>query len=261
MKNKNVAAVLAFFLGAVGAHKFYLRDPGAGIFYIMLTMITASSLKFSIGMILGFIDGLRYLMMSQEEFDKKFNSRYFKSRQRNYQRKKAPKHEYYETKKTKTKSKRIVRNNPFKKSGIKKYKDYDIQEAILDFEKGIKLEPHDISLHFNMASAYSLLENKEAAYKYLAKAVELGFKDFDRINTHDDLAFLRIQDDFEDFKNSGFRNINKSQRPTQTRSSQPNEPMDDVLLSQLNRLMELRKKGVLTENEYLVERKKILIQQ
>jgi len=36
--------------------------------------------------------------------------------------------------------------------------------------------------------------------------------------------------------------------------------MNDVLLSQLNRLMELRKKGVLTENEYLVERKKILVQ-
>ncbi len=264
MKNKNVAAVLAFFLGMFGVHKFYLRDPGAGMFYIMLTMMTGA-LKFPIGAILGFIDGLRYLMMSSAEFDKKFNSKYFKSRQRKYQRKKSPQHEYYETKKTKTKSKRTVRNNPFKKSGIKKYKDYDIQEAILDFEKGIKLEPHDISLHFNMASAYSLLENKEAAYKYLAKAVELGFKDFDKINTHDDLAFLRIQDDFESFKNSGFKNTNTSQRPKTTRSSQANtqtkEPMDDVLLSQLNRLMELRKKGVLTENEYLVERKKILIQQ
>ena len=99
----------------------------------------------------------------------------------------------------------------------------------------------------------------------MAKAVELGFKDFDKINTHDDLAFLRIQDDFESLKNSGFKNTNTSQRPKTTRSSQANtqtkEPMDDVLLSQLNRLMELRKKGVLTENEYLVERKKILIQQ
>ena len=78
MKNKFVAAVLAFFLGLFGAHKFYLRDPGAGIFYIMLTMMT-SVLKFPIGAILGFIDGLRYLMMSQAEFDKKFNSKYFLS--------------------------------------------------------------------------------------------------------------------------------------------------------------------------------------
>lgn len=263
MKNKFVAAVLAFFLGLFGAHKFYLRDPGAGIFYIMLTMMT-SVLKFPIGAILGFIDGLRYLMMSQAEFDKKFNSKYFKSRQRKYQRKKTPKHEYYETKKPKSRAKRSVRNNPFKKSGIKKYKDYDIQEAILDFEKGIKLEPHDISLHFNMASAYSLLENKEAAYKYLARAVELGFADFNKIDTHDDLAFLRIQEDFEAFKNSGFKNANATQRNQATQSrttTSAKEPVDDVLLSQLNRLMELRKKGVLTENEYLVERKKILVQQ
>jgi TM2 domain-containing membrane protein YozV len=263
MKNKFAAAVLAIFFGVFGAHKFYLRDPGAGIFYIMLTMMT-SVLKFPLGAILGFIDGLRYLMMSQKEFDKKFNSKYFKSRQRKYQRKKTLQHEYYETKKTKNKTKRSVRNNPFKKSGIKKYKDYDIQEAILDFEKGIKLEPHDISLHFNMASAYSLLENKEAAYKYLAKAVELGFKDFDKIETHDDLAFLRIQDDFDGFRKSGFRNVNgtqSNQTGQKQTSTQQGEPMDDVLLSQLNRLMELRKKGVLTENEYLVERKKILIKQ
>ena len=264
MKNKFVAAVLAFFLGMFGAHKFYLRDTGAGIFYIMLTMMTGA-LKFPIGAILGFIDGLRYLMMSPEEFDKKFNAKYFKSRQRKYQKKKRPKHEYYETKKTKSSAKRTVRNNPFKKSGIKKYKDYDIEEAILDFEKGIKLEPQDVSLHFNMASAYSLLENKEAAYKYLAKAVELGFNDVDKINTHDDLAFLRIQDDFDAFRQSGFRNINSSARASTNQqartTTQTAEPMDDVLLSQLNRLMELRKKGVLTENEYLVERKKILVRQ
>lgn len=257
MKNKFVAAILAFFLGMFGAHKFYLRDPGAGIFYIMLTVMT-SALRFPIASILGFIDGLRYLMMSPEEFDKKFNSRYFKSRQRKYQKKKKSQHEYYEVKKPQVSRKRKIRNNPFKKSGINKYKEYEIQEAIQDFEKGIKLEPQDISLHFNMACAYSLLENKELGFKYLAKAVELGFKDFDKIQSHDDLAFLRIQEDYDLFKKSGFRFI--KEKDIKENVSNSEEPMSDVLLSQLNRLMELRKKGVLTENEYLVERKKILVQ-
>ena len=257
MKNKFVAALLAFFLGMFGAHKFYLRDPGAGIFYIMLTIMTAS-FRFPIASILGFIDGLRYLMMSPEEFDKKFNSRFFKSRQRKYQKRKKRQHEYYEVKKPKNTKKRTVRNNPFKKSGIKKYKDYDIEEAIEDFEKGIKLEPKDISLHFNMACAYSLLENKELAYKYLSKAVDLGFKDYNKIQTHDDLAFLRIQDDYEEYKKSGYRK--RGEKESQIQGDLEETPMNDVLLSQLNRLMELRKKGVLTENEYLVERKKILVQ-
>ncbi len=256
MKNKFVASLLAFFLGSFGAHKFYLRDPGAGIFYIMLFVMTSKFLPISA--ILGFIDGLRYLMMSPEEFDRKFNARYYKSRQRKYQKsKKKSKHDYYEVKKS-SKKKAIIKNNPFKKSGIKKYKEYEIEEAIEDFEKGLKLEPRDISLHFNIACAFSLLENKEEAYSYLSKAVKLGFKDFDKIQSHDDLAFLRIQEDFDQFKESGYQ-----RSPTSSESKQINkadEPMSDVLLSQLNRLMELRKKGVLTENEYLTERKKILVQ-
>ena len=33
MKSKNVAAALAFFLGGLGAHKFYLGKTGIGIVY------------------------------------------------------------------------------------------------------------------------------------------------------------------------------------------------------------------------------------
>ncbi|MBL0112636.1 MAG: TM2 domain-containing protein [Saprospiraceae bacterium] len=35
MKNRIVAGLLAIFGGAVGAHKFYLRKPGTGIFYFL----------------------------------------------------------------------------------------------------------------------------------------------------------------------------------------------------------------------------------
>lgn len=255
MKNKFVAALLAFFLGSFGAHKFYLRDPGAGVFYILLFAMTSRFMPISA--ILGFIDGLRYLMMSPEEFDKKFNSRYYKTRQRKRQPNRAPSQnrDYYEAKKPKSKS--IIKNNPFKKSGIKKYKEYEIEEALEDFKKGLKIQPNDISLLFNMACAYSLLENKEEAYRHLSMAVAHGFKDFDKIQTHDDLAFVRIQEEYDAFKDNGYKTFMATTKRSTTTSS--DEPMNDVLLSQLNRLMELRKKGILTENEFLVERKKILV--
>ncbi len=254
MKNKFVAALLAFFLGSFGAHKFYLRDPGAGIFYIMLFAMTSRFMPIS--SILGFIDGLRYLMMSPEEFDKKFNSRYYKTRQRRKTQRKTTNRnrDYYEVKKPRKKA--TIKSNPFKKSGIKKYKEYEIEEALEDFKKGLKIEPNDISLLFNMACAYSLLENKSEAYRHLSLAVVNGFKDFEKIQNHDDLAFVRIQEEYDDFKANGFILKTKS---TQSNSPRSEEPMNDVLLSQLNRLMELRKKGILTENEYLVERKKILV--
>lgn len=210
---------------------------------------------FPVSMVLGFIDGLRYLMMSPEDFDRKFNKKYYQERPR---RRRTKKKDYYEmkgpSKKRPTRRSR-TRQNPFKKSGVRKYKEYDIEEAIDDFKKGLKIEPNDIALDFNLACAYSLLENKEEAFNHLDSAVKNGLKDYEKILNHEDLAFVRIQPEFEDFKNNQFQiqTKKKEKEPEET-----NQPMDDVLLAQLNRLMELRKKGVLTENEYVIERKKIL---
>ena len=112
-----------------------------------------------------------------------------------------------------------------------KYKDFDLDEAIEDFKKGLDINPNDIALHFNLACAYSLTEKKELCYSHLAKAVSLGFNDFERIVSHDDLAYMRIQPEFESFKASGFRDIggmktNKSAGPIVKEA----EKQDDVLL-------------------------------
>jgi TM2 domain-containing membrane protein YozV len=66
MKNKNIAAVLAFFLGGLGAHKFYLGKTGQGILYLVFvwTFIPA---------FIALIDMLILLCMSDEEFDRKYN--------------------------------------------------------------------------------------------------------------------------------------------------------------------------------------------
>jgi len=269
MRNKILAAALAFFGGTIGLHKFYLREPSAGIFYIFLAMMTSSFAPVS--MFLGFIDGLRYLMMPPEEFDRKFNRKYqnARTRSRTVNRRQRRQREHYEVQRPRPTSKKTrraprVRNNPFKKSGVQKYKDYDIEEAIEDFHKGLKIEPEDVALHFNLACAYSLMEDKEEAFKHIDLAVDYGLKDTDKILKHDDLAFLRIQPEFEEFKNNDFQVSGRRRRqaPSQTttqQGSQERKPMDDILLAQLNRLMELRKKGVLTEQEFTRERKKILL--
>jgi len=98
-----------------------------------------------------------------------------------------------------------MKANPFKNSGIKKYKDYDLEGAIEDFSQGLSINPKDIALHFNIACAYSMTEVKDKAYYHLSKAVELGFKDFEKIKTKDDLAFVRIQPEFDEFEESGYK--------------------------------------------------------
>lgn len=155
------------------------------------------------------------------------------------------------------------KSNPFKKSGISKYKEFDLDGAIADFEQGLAISEGDIALHWNIACAYSLTEKKNKAFFHLNRAVELGFNDFDKVQTHDDLAFLRIQPEFDDFKQNGYKlGAQHAQQARASKRENENQKAanvtDDILLSQLNKLAELRKKGLLSEQEFVTERKKLL---
>lgn len=148
--------------------------------------------------------------------------------------------------------------NPYKVSGIKKYKEFDLEGAIEDFNKGLEIQPQDISLHFNLACAYSLTEQVDKAYAHLDRAVALGFTDFDKIKTHDDLAFVRIQDRFEEFRKNGYRlELPPVEPPVVPEVPAKDPPADDILLAQLKRLAELRDRGLLSEQEFIIEKKKL----
>lgn len=66
MKQKNTAAVLALVLGGVGGHKFYLGQIGWGLAYALFFWTYIPT-------IVGFIEGILLLNMSQEDFDQKYN--------------------------------------------------------------------------------------------------------------------------------------------------------------------------------------------
>lgn len=155
------------------------------------------------------------------------------------------------------------KSNPFKKSGIAKYKEYDLDGAIADFEQGLAISEGDVALHWNITAAYSLTEKKDKAFFHLNRAVELGFNDFEKILNHDDLAYLRIQPEFDEFKANGYK-LSATQAQQSRQSKRLDAPeqganlTDDILLSQLNKLAELRKKGLLSEQEFVTERKKLL---
>ncbi|MBV5259669.1 TM2 domain-containing protein [Synechococcus moorigangaii CMS01] len=68
MRQKTSAAVLAFFLGGVGVHKFYLGEIGWGIVYAVFFWTYIPTLA-------GFVESLLLVSMSQEHFDQKYNSK------------------------------------------------------------------------------------------------------------------------------------------------------------------------------------------
>jgi TM2 domain-containing membrane protein YozV len=270
-RNRVLAAIMAFFGGFFGLHKFYLGDIGGGIFFLILMAVTSAI--FPITTILGFIEGVSLLMMSDDQFDRKYNRNVIRNKRqpgsvedRRYKQMERAKHRGVNQNRkrrqprAKSTTSRSARSNPFKKSGIKKHKAFDLQAAIEDFKQGLQINPNDIALHFNIACSYSLTEQKEEAYYHIQRAIELGFDDAKRIESHDDLAYVRIQPEFEAFKNSGYK-----QSPFAVAAGGSNGaedslemPQDDKLLSQLNKLAELRKRGLLSEAEFVKERKKLM---
>lgn len=78
-KNRVVAALLAFFLGGLGVHKFYLGKNQAGAIMLVLTMVGLLTsivliglpILFGVGAV-AFVECIIYLLTSDEEFDAKY---------------------------------------------------------------------------------------------------------------------------------------------------------------------------------------------
>lgn len=70
-KSRIVAAVLAFLLGGLGVHKFYLGMPKPGIIYLLITVLGSFVVVGPlITFVLCIIDLVKYLQCSDEEFER-----------------------------------------------------------------------------------------------------------------------------------------------------------------------------------------------
>lgn len=262
-KSKVTAGIIALFGGWIGLHKFYLKDPGAGMFYIFLYVISINILGFPLSALLGIVDAFKLFTMSDEKFDAKFNRGRKQQRgrvasspvSRGGQRRESSNEVIQRRKRSQTEQLNAKkRANPFVKSGDEKYKEYDFEGAAEDYKKALEITPESHTLHYNLAATYSLLEQKEKSFHHIEKAFQMGFKDKDRIMKKDAFAYLRVQNDFDAFVANGFRVARqKSVKPPVDDLLQ-----DDVLLSQLNKLKDLRSRGLLSEKEFIYEKEKLL---
>lgn len=66
MKSKITAALLAFFLGGLGIHKFYLGQTGMGIVYLLFFWTGIPAL-------VAFVEAILLLVMSDDEFNRKYS--------------------------------------------------------------------------------------------------------------------------------------------------------------------------------------------
>lgn len=275
-RDKNTAAFLSLILGWVGVHQFYLRKPALGLLFVFAFLY----FKLPAAFFLGLVNAVFLIMMSNDEFNRRYNPGMKEDQsigkeesswerwntQRDYQRRNRTSPTVETPKPIFKKEERYTpeqkKPNPFILTGIKKYKDYDVNGAIEDFTKALEIQPNDISTHFNLACAYSITEQKEKSFYHLDKSVALGFRDLEKIKTHEHLAFIRVQPEFEAFEKNNFRLPDNSAIQITTSISEEKNPAEPAMeseefLSQLNKLAELRQKGLITEEEYVLEKKKL----
>jgi len=271
-------------------HRFYLGQVGLGIVYCLL-------IGTGISFLLGLIDAIAFFVMDKEVFDHKYNRGFIDNRQgdyrdrrrdtdfdrRRYRSREYGRDERYERRTPRYQPDRraeryderdrareveraqpVPKPNPHKQEGIQKYKDYDYKGAIKEFEKALQVDERDIAVHFNLACAYSLEEKSQKAFYHLDKAVEYGFQDFEKIREHDALAYLRIQPEFDDFEANNYR-LSASQGPqastvTDSSTEDASNLLDSQpdLLDQIKKLGELREQGLLTEEEFEEQKRKLL---
>jgi hypothetical protein len=97
----------------------------------------------------------------------------------------------------------------------------------------------------------------------LEKAIENGFSDISKIQSHQALAYLRKQPEFESFVANGYRivkqlppaepNLLDTQVNAPSSSNDTKDVLDEVL-----HLGDLREKGLITEEEFVAQKRKLL---
>lgn len=282
MKKKNTTAILAFFFGALGVHRFYLGKRfqallyiGITIFSFILTIEEHAPFIFFAG-IIPLIDTILFFAMPKEEFDVKYNQvRYaptYADRTPPVQRPQRRPNRFAAAPAAPVGAAPVAKarkkvDNPFKKSGIAKYREYDYEGAIADFQKALRFKYEEPAVHFNLSCCYSINEDLDQSLFHLHKAVQFGFVQLDRIHDHPALSFIRTHDEFEEFVKKGYQivNLKEDKIPTPSIPTENNEPSNvDMntplpdLLDQIKRLGELKEKGVLTNEEFEMQKQKIL---
>lgn len=73
-KDKVTTALLAWFLGIFGAHRFYLGQNGMGIGYLLGTLTVIGAIFTGI---ISFVDAIGILIMPQDTFDRRYNPEHY----------------------------------------------------------------------------------------------------------------------------------------------------------------------------------------
>lgn len=147
---------------------------------------------------------------------------------------------------------KTINTSELTKQAINFYNQKDYSSSIAVLQRILSLIPADSQTLFNLACVYSLTNNKEA-FTFLSRAVESGYNNFEKIKTYQDLEWLRNQSEYESFLKNGYK-LN----PSEISNTNSSKIVSDDLITQIEKLGKLKEQGLLTDEEFQQQKKKIL---
>ena len=285
MKSKTTAGILALLLGGFGVHRFYTGQIGLGFLYLIFcwTLIPG---------IIALVDGILMLTMDDDAFDAKYNPAYYHNRRQggqtviinqhgpggnptySYQQPgqqqpgygqqsafgQQPAYGQAQAPNTSSGFEGAPRQDPFEAEGDRLYENYDFEAAITQYRRSLNVKSTNPDVHFKLACLYSIYERSEEAFTHLQRAVDNGFTDYDRINSEDNLAFLRSQPEYVNFKANGYQREKGGRATTAPPPPAADDRLElnDNLLTQIERLAKLRDSGIISDEDFSRQKERLL---
>jgi tetratricopeptide (TPR) repeat protein len=88
---------------------------------------------------------------------------------------------------------------------LQKSNEGSYQEAIDLFHESLQNNGQSANAHFNLACCYSELNKTDFAFKHLSKSIELGYSNFEKIETDPSLENVRNTEKFAEFAEQGYK--------------------------------------------------------
>ena len=127
----------------------------------------------------------------------------------------------------------------------------DLNKYLTSLQTSLSKDSSNPQTHFELACFYSLIEDRDNAYKHLSEAINYNYKKLETIKTEPDLKWLRGQNDFKEFVANGYK-FKATAIPEISNASTNN------YIEELKELAKLKDEGIITEKEFNELKTKIL---
>lgn len=170
---------------------------------------------------------------------------------------------YFRKSNTKNTSKDTSKNNEvmrLQKIALKHFEKREFNEASGILRRLIGLDSQEGIHHFNLACCLSELKNPEAM-KHIALAISKGYADFNKIKTYNSLSWIRKQEGYDAFVKSGYSmeyTAADKKENTTTEKKEASKDSTSDMIEKIEKLANLKEKGMLSQEEYEEQKKKIL---